>query len=157
MKITDPKVVTHFRWLLATLRMLYHNYQESHWVASGDVFYGNHLLFQRLYGAVVGEIDAVAERMVGLCGETSIDSVQGIKMMAYWAERWAGIACPITRGIQAEQDLQRVTSDLYRLLDGAGVKTMGVDDLLMTIANTHETHQYLLGRVLAGKHDHVEG
>lgn len=58
--------------LLAHLRSLSLYYQTAHWSVKTSLFYQDHLLLERLYGEVGGEIDAVAEKAVGL---TDCDAV----------------------------------------------------------------------------------
>jgi len=139
-----PEVIQSLQWLLALLRAMFTNYQESHWIFRG---YDNHLLFQRLYEAVDGEIDALGEKMVGYCGDAVVNPVLDRQMQMYWTSRWTKVECPFHRGLEAEGDFQNVVSDLYDQLDEAGIMLMGMDDMLMSMSNTHDTHQYLLKRV----------
>jgi DNA-binding ferritin-like protein len=48
--------------LLAILRALQWSHQTAHWKVRGEPFYGDHLLFQKLYEAVGEEIDTLAEK-----------------------------------------------------------------------------------------------
>lgn len=139
------------QWFLALLRAQYHNYQESHWTAVGGNYYGNHLLFQRLYEGVQEEVDSVAEKSLALFPEV-IDTGKLQKMMCYWLERWRGISCPFHRGLMSEKDLQNVAKALYQSLEDAGMLSMGWDDMLMALANDHETNTYLLQQVTRGMH-----
>ena len=43
--------------LLAILRALHWSHWTLHWKVKGDPFYGDHLMYQRLYEAVVEEIN----------------------------------------------------------------------------------------------------
>jgi DNA-binding ferritin-like protein len=54
---------------LSTLKALQAYYQHAHWISKGEPFYGDHLLFERLYGSVNEQIDSLAEKMVGLGGD----------------------------------------------------------------------------------------
>src|SRR5574342_884762 len=60
---------------LAALRVTYLMHQQSHWEVSGDSFYGDHQLLQRLYEMAQADVDALAERMVGLYGNQSINGL----------------------------------------------------------------------------------
>ena len=51
--VPDEDVVEKLQWLLACLRAQYWMYQQSHWQVMGPEYYGNHLLFERLYESVV--------------------------------------------------------------------------------------------------------
>ena len=52
--------------LLVYLRHLSFIHQNHHWVSKGEPFYGDHLLFQRLYAGVAEDIDTLAEKAIGL-------------------------------------------------------------------------------------------
>ena len=54
--------------LWASLRSAHHVYWTLHWQAKGAPYYGDHLLYQRLYEARVKEIDRVAEAIAALYG-----------------------------------------------------------------------------------------
>lgn len=50
--------------LLGMLLAMRQNYHSSHWQVGGPNFYGDHQLFERLYGSVSDEIDTLAEKLV---------------------------------------------------------------------------------------------
>jgi DNA-binding ferritin-like protein len=54
--------------LWATLRAAHHTYWTLHWRSQGASYYGDHLLYQRLYEARVKEIDRMAETIAALYG-----------------------------------------------------------------------------------------
>jgi DNA-binding ferritin-like protein len=139
------------KWLLALLRAQYWSYQHSHWTVRGDAYYGNHLLFQRLYESVQTQIDGLAEKMVGTYGISAINSEDLLGMFLYWNERWDVVDCLHRRGLTSEKDLQEVIQDTYEDLKDAGEISLGMDDFLMAVANDHETNQYLLQQVLRTK------
>lgn len=140
----------HLCSLLALLRAQYLSYQTSHWQVSGDSFYGNHLLFQRLYEAVQVEIDELAEKIVGYAGHDKVSLGVSTHKIVAWTDRWAKVKCHHRRGLLAEEDFQAVVKDTYDHLKEADVLTLGLDDWLMAAASNHETHTYLLQQVLAG-------
>ena len=53
---------------VASLFVLFHQYQKHHWVASGPQFYDLHLLLEEHYTAVHLQADEFAERIVTLGG-----------------------------------------------------------------------------------------
>jgi len=136
------------QWLLACLRAQYWSYQESHWQIQGWTFYGDHLLFARLYESVQEQVDALAEKMVAMYGEEAVDGLDlGAKFEA-WIRRWNGVDCLHKRGLLSEQDFQATCKKVYDFLKGSGELTLGMDDFLMATANEHETNEYLLRQVL---------
>lgn len=139
------------QWLLAGLRSQYWSYQESHWQVKGQSFYGDHLLFQRLYESVQEQTDVLAEKLVGMYG---IDAVNGLDLGAkfeVFVKRWSNVDCLHKRGLLSEQDIQGIIKRVYEYLKSVGELSLGMDDFLMAMASEHETNQYLLRQVLRSK------
>ena len=61
--------------LWATLRAAHHVYWTLHWQAQGVGYYGDHLLYQRLYQARVKEIDRVAETIAAVYGADKLGAL----------------------------------------------------------------------------------
>jgi hypothetical protein len=150
------------RVLLALLRAQYLLFHNAHWETTGDAFYGNHLLFQRLYEGdeedesdegVQGDVDGLAEKMVGKYGPEAVDMRVIGPLMKSWCDRWCSLkeACPKRRALKSEEDMQKVTKLVYESLKKWGTLSLGMDDFLMAMANKHEANQYLLRQVLRGK------
>lgn len=139
----------HLCGLLAILRAQEMSYQTSHWQSSGMSYYGNHLLFQRLYESVGAEIDGIAEKMVGYLGAESVNLAPQAVKVATFAVGWAKIDCPFHRGLASEEQLQVATKAAYDSIKEVGAMTLGLDDFLMAMANAHETNAYLLQQVMA--------
>jgi hypothetical protein len=62
--------------LWACLRAAHHLYWTLHWQSKGAQFYGDHLLFERLYSARIEEIDGLAEIIAGHFGASQLDPVR---------------------------------------------------------------------------------
>jgi len=140
------------RWLLALLRAQYWSYQNSHWKVKGKTFYGDHLMFQRLYESVQTQTDTLAEKMVGIFGNDALDDEDLLGMFLYWNERWdSAVDCLHKRGLLSEDDIQNVIEDTYESLKESGDLTLGLDDFLMAMASEHETNTYLLRQILRGR------
>lgn len=124
--------------LLYYLRALSQLQQYSHWKSKGSNYYGDHLLYQRLYDETQAEIDGVAERAIGLYGEDAIDMMEDIDTAHKILEELNGDDY-VQSNIKAEQALLDL---IKKLMDGE--TTDGLEDLLQSIASLHETHLYLL-------------
>ena len=61
--------------LWATLRAAHHTFWTLHWQSRGTGYYGDHLLYQRLYEARVKEIDRVAEVIAALYGSDKLTAL----------------------------------------------------------------------------------
>jgi len=143
--------VEMLQWLLACLRSQYWSYQESHWQVRGQSFYGDHLLFQRLYGSVQDQVDTLAEKMVALYGEKAVDGLDLGAKFEVFIRRWGDADCLHKRGLLSETDFQALCKWVYDKLTAMGEMSLGMDDFLMATANEHETNQYLLKQVLRSK------
>lgn len=140
--------------LLAQLRATQCIHQTHHWQARGDSFYGDHLLFQRLYEALNDEIDGIAEKAIGLgCVENvqlALQSSQTTRMIddrAIAARAVPGIPTQVDlakKSLVAELTLLRFCALASQGLDDAGLLTRGLDNMLQGIEDTHEGHVYLL-------------
>lgn len=135
--------------MLAILRAQYLSYQTSHWQASGDSYYGNHLLFQRLYESVTAEIDGLAEKMVGFLGSEAVHIAPQVQKIAAYATAWSEVSCPFHRGLASEKAAQEAFQSCYDKIKAAKAMTLGLDDFIMATANAHETNSYLLQQVMA--------
>lgn len=135
--------------VLAILRAQYVNYQHSHWQSQGSLFYADHLLFQRLYESVQGQVDELAEKIVGYIGTSGLNAVEQAGSIAQWVTRWSAISHNHSRGILSEEDLQRTLKGTYDELKAIGALPLGLDDWLMSTASAHESNMYLLQQSVA--------
>lgn len=134
--------------LLALLRAQYFSYQTSHWQVVGTSYYGNHLLFMRLYESVEDQIDQLAEKLVGYLGVPSVDPGPQAAKMARYIDRWCVLSSHHKRGLQSEKDCQAAIKAAYDGIKAAQAMTLGLDDWLMATANAHEENEYLLQQAL---------
>src|ERR1039457_192217 len=54
---------------IASLRAIALVHQLNHWSSKGDTFYGDHLLFERIYKSALEDLDLSAEKFVGIFGD----------------------------------------------------------------------------------------
>jgi len=130
--------------ILALLRYMSMCFQTEHWTVSGTNYYGDHLLWMRLYDSVAKQIDGVAERAVGTAGEEAVDLGRSLdKIMAM--KDLSG-----SRG--AEKGLSLVNR-LLMILEGADRLEMsiGTRDFLNGLASEMEISVYLLKQRIEGR------
>ncbi len=139
----------HLTLVLAVLRAQYLSYQTSHWQVVSGTFYGNHLLFERLYKSVQDQVDQLAEKLVGYLGGEAVDLLPQMKHMLGCVIRWGAYSCHHKRGIASEAELQAVVQEAYDAIKVAGTMTLGLDDWLMATANQHEENTYLLQQAVS--------
>lgn len=136
-------VLVHLKFLAAV-------HQNHHWTAKGDPYYGDHLLFERIYGSIPGEIDAIAEKAIGLGTPANVDLVLQTKQLNQLIQGYGmmqTIPQPTElakRSLSAELNFLGVTAHLVESMKEAGTLTRGLDNLLAGIEDKHEGHVYLL-------------
>ena len=145
--------VTALQRLLAHLRALRQVYHTTHWNVSGSNYYGDHLLFQRLYAGEEGaslddQIDGLGERMVRYFGSETVSDSIILPMMQQIVSSAEAQREPIRRAYQMEQATHKAIEDAYEALKATGHKTLGLDDFLMALADERDTVLYLLGQRL---------
>jgi len=135
--------------VLACLRGQALSYQTSHWQVVGQSFYGNHLLFARLYESVQKQVDELAEKLIGYLGGGAVGLNRQMQHIWGHTHVWARIDCHHKRGLQSEADLQAALKRAYDGIKKINAMTLGLDDWIMATANAHEENKYLLQQALA--------
>jgi DNA-binding ferritin-like protein len=134
--------------LLAAVRTLSFIHQQNHWCAKGKEYYGDHLLFMRLYETVDKEIDILAEKIVGLSSEGFVLLRSQCKHMHAFVELMGEELSDTSKGyktsFQAELIFAALISEVFTILEQSGLLTPGLEQCLGTIMDTHEGNVYLL-------------
>lgn len=136
-------------YYIAFIRGLALVHQNSHWLTKGPSFYGDHLLYERLYKSASEDADAIAERFIGLFGADVLDLGMQAQLIGKTLEKFAG-GDPIETSLKAEKEFILFAEKFYNALDKEGKLTLGLEDLLPAVASNRETSVYLLQQV-AGK------
>lgn len=136
--------------VLVHLKYLAVLHQNHHWTCVGDPYYGDHLLFERLYGNVPVEIDSIAEKAIGLGCTANVD-LQLVHSQLLKLISGSGSATMIPqstdlakKSLMAEMNFLAVMKHLCDSLKECGLMTHGLDNLLAGIEDKHEGHVYLL-------------
>jgi len=123
-------------------------YQNCHWQCAGMSFYQDHLLFQRLYEGLLEEIDATAEKIIGVFDTKLVDFAYQCEIINHISENVKlDISVPINcfkQAIEAENSLMKLTSKLKKTLEDEDKLSLGWDDLIASQANSCEERLYLL-------------
>jgi DNA-binding ferritin-like protein len=133
------------------LQMLAHSH---HWQTKGENFYGDHLLYQRLYQDVQAEIDLVGEKLIGVSQDVGLTNYfKRVKAMEMFLKAVTHSDQPyIVVTHDAELAYVRMGGELMDQLEQAGLLTRGLEQMLGNILDKHEEHIYLLEqRVKASK------
>jgi DNA-binding ferritin-like protein len=134
------ELLTH---LLCLLRAAHWSHWTSHWQVQGDPFYGDHQMLAQIYEEIGEEIDTLAEKLVGEFGPMAVDPVEQAQHVAQLLEEHAHDD-PIVRALSMEEHLQRELTVAYNRLKREDAMSLGLDDFIMGVANTHETFVYML-------------
>lgn len=138
-----------------TLVLIYTKYlaelhQNNHWQSKGDSYYGDHLLFQRLYEAVNGEIDVVAEKAIGIGSNDNVNFVlisNNVNKLIVENNPMPSIPRSddlVRQSLEAEMNYIKVLSLMADSMTAKGTYTKGVDNMIAGIIDIHEGHVYLL-------------
>ncbi len=130
---------------LATLKAIYLIHQHSHWTTKGSSFYGNHILFQRLYEAAQASADLAAEKFLGVFGEEAVDFKFQNGLLAKVLEKFETLSDdPAAMSIAVEKEFLKLSQEAYKIFEKEDVMTLGLDDMIMSIASKSEEAIYLL-------------
>lgn len=132
----------HFLKLTSTLFACQWTHLHNHWLTKGQSYYGDHLMFMRIYEGISEEIDGLVEKWVA-SGEVPDMSVI-IGHARAMTKSLEGIPDFATRSLAAEKTLQKVLSEAFDHLESKGQLSLGMNDFLAALANAHETAIYLL-------------
>jgi DNA-binding ferritin-like protein len=145
-----------FAKLISGLYALYTLQRIAHWRSSGEMFYGDHLMYQRMYEATNDEIDAVTERALGSTrDDTMLEPVKFLSLATQSMKSVCSTADVASSLLNAENALIAAIVVILEALKASSKLTDGIENLLQGIADKHEEHVYLLSRrlkmdVLAG-------
>lgn len=129
-------------YLLSYLQALGWCYRHHHWTAKGDPAYGDHLLYERLYGAVSEGIDGFAEKIQG--SVTDLDVLEQSRTMDDIVKAFPRSGNASKDMLIAEIGFQKLIRKVYETMKADNTLSLGMDDFLMSMASEHETNTYLL-------------
>lgn len=130
--------------MLGVLRALGIIHQSHHWQTLGSTFYGDHLLFERLYGAVQEEVDMLAEKAVGVGSPALTNYFRQLRHFYAFFKCVSGGEAPVKESLKAEKLFLILGELVMQKLEGEGKLTRGVEQALGNILDKHESHVYLL-------------
>jgi DNA-binding ferritin-like protein len=134
--------------MIALLRAVQIIHHTAHWQTAGVTFYGDHLLFERLYSGITEEFDGLAEKAVAYCGVGAVDAAAQVGMIAEVIATVTGTDI-VRKSLAAEQAVQDEIEECRAALEAAGELPLGLDNFLQGLADSHETAIYLLQQRLA--------
>lgn len=135
--------------LLAMIQASATIHQSYHWTVSGDNFYSQHLLMERLYNNSFEGIDPLAERIVGITNTSNLLRPEKLLNLQYLVvelvEQLDNVG-GTERSYAIEMIVLGMIKKIVSLYERQDRLTEGLSNLLDELADKHEESVYLLGR-----------
>lgn len=137
---------------IATLQAITIINRHNHWTTKGSNFYGEHLLFDRLYNSSTEDLDLSAEKYIGLFGEECLNYELQTELLGKVLSKYNNLeGSPVEMSLAAEKEFLKFSQNAYNCFKEEGKLTLGLDDMIMSIASKREEAVYLLQQTLQGK------
>lgn len=134
---------------VASLRAIAMIHQHNHWTTKGEMFYGEHLLFERLYDSTLENLDAAAEKFIGIFGDETLNYELQAELLNKVLLKYSNLeGSPIEMSLAIEKDFLKFSKDTYDFFKKNNVLSLGLDDMIMEIASNREESVYLLKQTL---------
>lgn len=143
-KENNSNVVDILNGYIALLRVIYLVHQHGHWKSSGSDFYGDHLLFERLYKSAADRVDDIVEKLIGIYGKDAFLHSVIIEKMAEINK--FNSDDHVNNSLEIEKLFIQYAEDAYGRIKELNEMTLGLDDLIMSQTSVAETSVYLLSQ-----------
>ena len=133
--------------LLSVIRTTAMLHQQNHWVSKEKTFYGDHLLFMRLYEETDKVVDVIAEKTVGFTTEELVclsPQISHISALISLLNNSTGQKTPVESSYQITLFLNALTTEVFNSLESSKLLTPGLEQTIGTLLETIEAHSYLL-------------
>lgn len=152
MEVHVPPLAEVLSDLLSYVRAVAQAERSFHWRTRGPAFYGDHLMFERVYNGTAADVDPIAEKLLGLTN--SQDSLCPATLAAKTAQILANMNLSTDPKLFASEAL-RIEKTLIDLITAtlqvcSEQMTDGLENLLQGMADKHEGHVYLLQQAVQG-------
>lgn len=136
---------------IATLKSIALIHQHNHWTTRGVAFYGDHLLFERLYNSALEDLDLAAEKFIGVFGDDVISYDVQTELLNKVLSKYSKLeGSPLEMSLAIEKEFLQFSTAAYECFETEGKMTLGLDDMIMAIASNREESVYLLQQSLKG-------
>lgn len=132
---------------VAYLRYLSSMYQNHHWQAQGNDFYGNHLLFERVYKQILEDVDALAEKSAGLFDTSVLNFHKQLSLIKSIGDKFPEHGTTqehLLHSVSAEQRFVKMLKITQEKLKSTNELSLGLDNLLAQLSDNSESRLYLL-------------
>jgi DNA-binding ferritin-like protein len=130
---------------IASLKAIALIHQHNHWINDGAAYFGNHLMFERLYNSAQEDLDSAAEKFVGLFGKECLDYKTQTELLSQILSKYTDLAGdPVAHSLAIEKDFIKFCSAAYEGFEKEESLTLGLDDMIMSISGNREEAVYHL-------------
>jgi len=146
---------------VASLKAIVHIHQHNHWTTKGDSFYADHLLFSKVYESAQEDLDLAAEKFIGLFSSSSVDFDMQNDLLNKILKKYSTIIQNnldsngdvsaeghVKLSLSIEKDFLKMSESAYAFFEKEGKLSLGLDDMLASIASSREEAIYLLNQRL---------
>jgi DNA-binding ferritin-like protein len=134
---------------VASLKAIALIHQHQHWTTKGEAFYGDHLLFERLYNSALEDLDLAAEKFIGLFGDACLDYDMQTDLLHKVLVKYKNLeGSPVQMSLTVEKEFLQFSKEAYHAFEDNDKLTLGLDDAIMAIASKREEAVYLLQQTL---------
>lgn len=130
-------------YYVSFLRSISLVHQNHHWLTKGKNFYGNHLMFERIYNAAIEDVDAIAEKFVGVFNSDTLNLNKQSHFIQKILVKYANME-PLEGSLKIEEDFIEFSKHFYDVLEKENALTLGLEDIIPAISSNRETAVYLL-------------
>jgi len=132
----------HFLRIASILFVAQWTHLHNHWTCKGGSYYGDHLLFMRIYEGIAEEIDTLVEKWVAMGNPAPMSSIIGYAVK--WQVQFELVQGLPERSLAVEKAVLKVIGQAFDEMEKAGHLSLGLNDFLAAVCNKHETAIYLL-------------
>lgn len=130
---------------IASLKGMALIHQNSHWITKGTAFYSDHLLFERLYKSTLENLDLAAEKFIGLLGDDCLNYDFQTELLNKVLLKYNNLeGSPAQMSLAVEKEFIKFSKIVYNCFEEEGQLTLGLDDMILSIASQREESVYLL-------------
>src|ERR1035437_3294829 len=134
---------------VATLKAISLIHAHNHWTTNGEMFYGEHLLFERLYKDSLENLDSAAEKFMGLFGDECLDYDLQAELLNKVLVKYKNLdGSPAQMSLAAEKDFLKLSQDACKCFEAEGKLSLGLEDSIASISSKCEEAVYLLQQTL---------
>ena len=140
-----------FRQWIGMHRAMIAWYHAAHHVTKGTGFGGDHVsIYGEIYTQLDEDLDGIVEKGIGLTGdETLADPVSSLSLAATKLTQYPAAANQSANTIacsafEISKSYVQFLEQTYHQFEASGCMSLGLDDLLQSLANQYETYVYLL-------------